>query len=227
MRYKREFIEFMLAAEALKFGSFVTKSGRESPYFINTGAFKTGAQIGRLGTFYAAAIVAQMNEGCIPERIDAVFGPAYKGIPLAVSVAIALSSQYGIDVGCCFNRKEAKDHGEGGSLVGAVLKDGDQILIIDDVITAGTAIREVLPMIRSAADVRIAGLLISVDRMERGQTARSAADEIRNDLSIPVFPIVTVREIIDTLSDVPPGGESLMDAAQKAAMEAYLRKFGA
>ena len=176
MAYKQEFIEFMVKSGALTFGDFITKSGRKTPYFINTGNYRTGAQAAKLGEFYADCIMEN-----IAGRIDALFGPAYKGIPLSVACSIALFNKYGRDVGYCFNRKEAKDHGEGGSMVGYKLKDGDRILIIEDVITAGTAVRECIPVLKSAADIEIAGLVTSVDRMERG-TAGSAIEEINGSL---------------------------------------------
>ncbi|MDR3072698.1 MAG: orotate phosphoribosyltransferase [Clostridiales Family XIII bacterium] len=195
--YRKDFIAFMLEANVLKFGAFTTKSGRLSPYFINTGFFKTGTQIGLLGEYYAACIAENMENGSIPKNVDVLFGPAYKGIPLCVATSIALAKNHGIELGYCFNRKETKDHGEGGELVGSGIKDGDRVLVIDDVITAGTAIREVLPMIRNAAKVEISGLIISVDRMERGQGEKSAVEEVESDLGLPVFPIVTVLDILE------------------------------
>ncbi|HPU58701.1 MAG TPA: orotate phosphoribosyltransferase, partial [Candidatus Avimonas sp.] len=153
MPYKEQFIEFMVRAGVLTFGDFITKSGRKTPYFINTGNYRTGAQAAKLGEFYADCIMENIESG-----IDALFGPAYKGIPLSVACAIALSNKYGRDLNYCFNRKEAKDHGEGGSMVGYKLKDGDRVVIIEDVITAGTAMRECIPVLKSAANVEIAGL---------------------------------------------------------------------
>jgi orotate phosphoribosyltransferase len=212
--YKKDFIAYMAEAGVLKFGEFTTKSGRQSPYFINTGLFNKGGQIAKLGEFYAACIMANIENGSISKDVSVIFGPAYKGIPLSVATSIALAKQ-GLDIGYCFNRKEAKDHGEGGSLVGAGLKDGDKVLVIDDVITAGTAIREVLPVIAGAADVQIAGLVISVDRMEVGKGDKSAVEEVEEDLGVPVFPIVTVRDIIGSVE-----GEN------RVRIEAYLEKYG-
>lgn len=221
MDYKRDFIEFMARSGALVFGSFTTKSGRESPYFINTGNYNTGARMAKLGAFYAACIAENMKAGSIaPERLT-LFGPAYKGIPLAVSAAIALS-EIGIDVNYCYNRKEIKDHGEGGELVGYKPRDGDRILITEDVITAGTAVRECLPLLEKTARVRIEGLIVSADRMERGAGARSAIQELEEDCGVRVYPIVTARDIIDTLYGRPVDGEILIDDAVKARMEAYL-----
>lgn len=227
MTYKSDFIEYMILQSALKFGEFQTKSGRLSPYFINTGEFRTGSQIARLGEFYADCIVDQMEKGLIPKDINIIFGPSYKGIPLAVSAAIALSSKYGIDIGYCFNRKEAKDHGEGGNFVGAKLKDGDKVLILDDVITAGTAIREVLPIVKAAADVTICGMIISVDRMERGQGELSAVSEVTKEFGISVFPIVNVIEIIEVLEGREINGEIILSPERKEAMDAYLEQYGA
>jgi orotate phosphoribosyltransferase len=220
--YKLQFIEFLSDIGALKFGEFTTKSGRLSPYFINTGEFRTGSQIGRLGEFYAFCIRSHISSGEIPADIDMLFGPAYKGIPLAVSASIALSnfaepedSGYR-DIGYCFNRKEEKDHGEGGSFVGSKITDGCKVLLLDDVITAGTAAREIIPLVRSAAkDVQICGMIISVDRMERGTGALSAAAELEKEQGIRVFPIVNIKEIMAT-----------QDTETQTAIEEYLEKYG-
>jgi orotate phosphoribosyltransferase len=212
--YKQQFIREMMECGALKFGDFTTKSGRQSPYFINTGAFNTGSRIDRLSACYAACIVEQMESGKLPKDLDVLFGPAYKGIPLAATVAVALSRTYGIDLGYVFNRKEAKDHGEGGALVGKKLADGDRVLILDDVITAGTAIRETMPVVRAAADVSIVGLVISVDRMERGQGENTAVEEVRRDLSIDVFPLVTIKDILTEVEDV-----------HKVAIQNYMARY--
>lgn len=220
MSYKKEFIEFMVRSGVLTFGDFTTKSGRKTPYFVNTGNYKTGEQAARLGEFYAQCIKENVKE-----EIDALFGPAYKGIPLSVATAIALSNKFNQNVNYCFNRKEEKDHGEGGSMVGYKLKDGDNILIIEDVITAGTAIRECFPILKSAADVNIAGLIISVDRMERGQQNKTAIQEIEEEFGIKTFPIVTVRDIIDTLHNTPVDGKVVIDDAMKEKMEAYLEEY--
>jgi orotate phosphoribosyltransferase len=220
MSYKKEFIEFMVRSGVLTFGDFTTKSGRKTPYFVNTGNYKTGFQAARLGEFYASCIQENMKED-----VTALFGPAYKGIPLSVATAIALSNKYEKDVNYCFNRKEAKDHGEGGTMVGYKLQDKDKVLVIEDVITAGTAIRECLPVLKAAADVEIAGLIISVDRMERGQQNKTAIQEIYDEFGIKTYPIVTVREIIDTLHNVPIDGKVVIDDEMKARMEAYLKEY--
>ena len=210
--YQQEFISFMMDCGVLTFGDFTTKSGRKTPYFVNTGNYKTGAQAARLGDCYAACIQQNM-----PDGIDCLFGPAYKGIPLAVSAASSLFRNYGRDLPYCFNRKEAKDHGEGGSLVGYKPQDGDRIAIIEDVVTAGTAVRESIELFKQVGGVKIEALFVSVDRMERGTRDCSTLDELRQDYGIQVYPIVTVRQIIEALD----GPE------QKARMEAYLARYGA
>ncbi|MGL5440669.1 MAG: orotate phosphoribosyltransferase [Filifactoraceae bacterium] len=220
MTYKEEFIKFMVRSGVLMFGDFTAKSGRRTPYFINTGNYKTGEQIQRLGTFYADCIKANKLESA-----DILFGPAYKGIPLVISTSIALNMKYGIDKKYSFNRKEVKDHGEGGTFVGSKLSDGQKIIIIEDVITAGTAIREVVPLLKSVADVEILGLIISVDRMEKGQGNFTATQEIKNEFGIETYPIVTTREIIDTLYATPIDGKIYVDDKVKEKMEEYLYKY--
>ncbi len=195
MNYKKDFIKFMCDSKVLTFGDFTLKSGRKAPYFINTGNYKTGEQIAKLGGFYAE---------CIKENnIDAnvFFGPAYKGIPLCVAAASAMYEKYGENPNYCFNRKEAKDHGEGGVIVGHKISDSDKVLIIEDVITAGTAVRETLPIIKNAADAEIAGVIISVDRMERGKGDKSAVSEVYDEFGIKVYPIVTVLDVIECIKD--------------------------
>ncbi len=221
MSYKREFIEFMVRSKVLTFGDFITKSGRRTPYFINTGNYRTGAQAAKLGEYYAACVQEHF-----PDGVDALFGPAYKGIPLSVACSIALYNQYGRDVNYCFNRKEAKDHGEGGVLVGYPLKDGDRVVIIEDVITAGTAMRECLPILKGVADVEIAGLVVSADRMERGKGELSAIQEIKAEYGIDTYPIVTVREVIETLHNTPVDGRIVLDDEMREKMEEYLRQYG-
>lgn len=218
--YKREFIEFMVESNALTFGEFITKSGRKTPYFINTGNYKTGKQAKQLGEFYAKAIKEQ-----IKGDIDVLFGPAYKGIPLAVATSIALETNYQQDINYCFNRKEEKDHGEGGNLVGHKLQDGDKVLIIEDVITSGASIRECLPQIQAAANVQIAGEIISVDRMERGLENKTAIEQIYDDYGFKVYSIVNVREIIEVLYNKPINGKVYIDDNIKEQMEAYLEKY--
>ncbi|MCL2856145.1 MAG: orotate phosphoribosyltransferase [Oscillospiraceae bacterium] len=221
MDYKSEFIAFMARAGALTFGDFVTKSGRNTPYFVNTGKYSQGEQIAQLGSFYAECIMD--NVKIVPGEKIVLFGPAYKGITLAVATAIALAGR-GINVSYSFNRKEVKDHGEGGSLVGHKLVKGDRVLIIEDVITAGTAVREVLPILRGA-EVEIAGLVISVDRMERGTGTRTAIQEVWEEHKIPTFPIVTVRDILACLHNSPLDGKVLIDDEVAVRMKAYMSEY--
>lgn len=192
---KKEFIEFMMEAQVLRFGDFVTKSGRNTPYFVNTGNFKTGRQIATLGKFYAALV----KEKC-GDNFDCMFGPAYKGIPLATTTAAALYNEYGIDKPYFFNRKEEKDHGEGGSLVGYKPQDGERVIIIEDVITAGTAVRETMPILKGAADVSVNDMFISVNRCEVGQNPeKTTITEIMEDFGINVHAIITVKDIYEYL----------------------------
>ena len=209
---KQGFVEFMIGAGVLTFGDFTTKSGRKTPYFINTGNYKTGMHISILGDYYADRVIKS------GERPDALFGPAYKGITLAAATAGSLYRNHGADLPFFYNRKEAKDHGEGGSLIGYVPKDGDRIAIIEDVVTAGTAVRESLALLGAAADVKVVALFVSVDRMERGSGERSALDELRDDLGINVYSIITVRDIISSLQAGDP---------RIAEMEGYLAEYGA
>lgn len=218
--YKKEFIEFMVRSGVLTFGDFITKSGRKTPYFVNTGNYKTGAQAAKLGEFYAKAIKEH-----IKEEIDVLFGPAYKGIPLAVATSMALATQHDTDINYCFNRKEEKDHGEGGKMVGHKLKDGDNVLITEDVITSGASIRECLPQIMAVAKVNIVGEVISVDRMERGLENKTAIQQIYDDYGFKVYPIVNVREVIEVLHNHPVDGKVYIDDEMKAKMEAYLEEY--
>ena len=218
--YQREFIEFMVRAGVLRFGEFTTKSGRKTPFFINTGLYRTGSQIARLGEFYAQAVRESFGEG-----FDLLFGPAYKGIPLVVTAAAALSRS-GSDVGFCFNRKEAKDHGEGGVLVGQAPRDGDRVLILEDVITAGTSIRETVPLLQAAARVRLAGLLVSVDRMEKGPGGRSALKEVEAEFGLKAAAIVTIDQILEHLHGREIDGKVLIDDAMKAKIVEYRKQWG-
>ena len=196
---KREFIEFMMSADVLRFGDFVTKSGRNTPYFVNTGNYRTGLQNSRLGEFYAA-----MVKETVGSEFDAMFGPAYKGIPLVTTAAGALARNYGIDKPFFFNRKEAKDHGEGGSTVGYKPKDGDRIIIIEDVITAGTAVRETMPVLAACGDVKVTDMFISVNRCEFGQNPeKTAIMEVEEEFGIRVHALVTVRDIHEYLQTKP------------------------
>ena len=206
MSYKNEFIKFMTECGVLTFGDFTLKSGRKAPYFVNTGNYKTGMQLAKLGEFYAECI---KEHGISP---DTLFGPAYKGIPLAVACSVALFNKYGMDVNYCFDRKEAKDHGEGGVIVGKQLTDGEKVVIIEDVITAGTAIRQVIPVLKNAADVDIQAMIISVDRMEKGKEGDlSAVGEVKRDFGIEVFSIVTIEDIIKAIEDGIIEGKEYLD----------------
>lgn len=209
--YKKQFIDFMMEVGVLTFGDFTTKSGRKTPYFVNTGLYRTGSQLSRLGKFYADAVEASGVE------CDVLFGPAYKGIPLVVTTAMALNER-GHDVAFCFNRKEVKDHGEGGSLVGHKLQDSDRVLIIEDVTTAGTSIRETVPILRSAADISLSGLVVAVDRREKGATSElTALAEVSKEFAMPTHSIVDVHEII-----------SHVDLAENdlRRMQSYLAEYG-
>lgn len=196
LTYKQQFIKFMVESGVLKFGEFTLKSGRKAPYFINTGNYKTGSQLARLGKYYAA---------CIKENgltADTLVGPAYKGIPLAVTTAVSLADEYGIDLNYCFDRKEVKDHGEGGLFVGKQLADGEKVIIIEDVMTSGKALREMLPKLKAAANVEIVGMVISVDRMEKGlESQLSAVQEVYKEFGVKVFSIVTMTDIIEAIEE--------------------------
>ena len=212
---KKEFIEFMMSADVLRFGEFKTKSGRLSPYFVNTGNYKTGAQISTLGKFYAQCIM----QPCA-ENFDAMFRPAYKALPLATSAAAALAREYNVDKPYFFNRKEAKDHGEGGNLVGYQPKDGDRIIIIEDVITAGTAVRETVPILQNAAKVTIPDMFISVNRCEVGQNpGKTAVMEVKEQFGINVHAIITVADIYEYLKEKPEYASVL------ANMEKYMEQY--
>lgn len=205
MSYKHDFIKFMVDSGVLTFGEFTLKSGRLSPYFMNSGNYKTGAQLARLGEFYAECIHDNGIE------FDTLFGPAYKGIPLAVSTAVALYSKFGIDVNYCFDRKEAKDHGEGGLIVGKQLTDGERVVIIEDVMTSGKALREVMPKLRAKADVTPTAMVIQADRMEKGLNSdKSAVQEVSGEFGIKIYSIVNMNDIIEAIEqEVVPGKEYL------------------
>ncbi|MDA0296183.1 MAG: orotate phosphoribosyltransferase [Planctomycetota bacterium] len=212
--FQQDFIDFMLDVGVLTFGDFTTKSGRKTPYFVNTGLYRSGAQMRTLGRAYADAI-----EASFPAGFDVLFGPAYKGIPLVVAVSMAFAER-GREVEFCFNRKEAKDHGEGGVIVGRKLCDGDRVLIVEDVTTAGTSIRETVPILRAAADVQLAGLIVSVNRMERGTTDRTALDELAEEFSMSTRSIVDLDEILEHLGD-------RLGAGERSRVSAYRAEYGA
>ena len=218
--YKREFIEFMLRCGVLQFGDFTGKSGRRMPYFINAGRYRTGAQLSQLARYYARAIQDTLGDG-----FEVLFGPAYKGIPLAAATAVALHEQHGREVGYCFNRKEAKDHGEGGILVGHELRAGDRVLIIEDVTTAGTSIRECVPLLRAAAEIKLAGLIVSVDRMERATGTKNALAEIRDNFQMPTFAIVTIDDIVAHLRANDVDGQRILDDDTYRRVLAYREQY--
>jgi orotate phosphoribosyltransferase len=216
------FIQLLLDSEVVRFGDFVGKSGRRMPYFIDAGRFRTGAQLDRLGTAYAAVIAETFGAG-----VDVLFGPAYKGIPLAVTAGVALAREHHLDVGVCFDRKEAKDHGEGGLLVGHQLRDGDRIVIVEDVTTAGTSVRASVPMLRAQADVEVVGLVVGVDRRERGQTERSALAELAEEFDLTTVALATIDDIIDHLRGVEVDGRAVLGPADLERITAYRREHGA
>lgn len=216
MTYKQQFIKFMVDNGVLKFGEFTLKSGRKAPYFINTGNYKTGAQLSRLGEYYARCIEENGIEA------DTLVGPAYKGIPLAVTTAVSLYTQFNRDVGYCFDRKEVKDHGEGGLFVGKQLTDGERVILIEDVMTSGKALREMLPKLKQAADVKIAGMVISVDRMERGLESKlSAVQEVYKEFGVKVCSIVTMADIISAIEDGIIEGKEYLEK-----MKEYRKTYG-
>ena len=220
--YKKEFIEFMVDSHVLKFGEFTLKSGRKSPFFMNAGAYKSGSQLIKLGEFYARAIHDHYGLD-----FDVLFGPAYKGIPLTVAATMALSEEYGKEIRYCSNRKEIKDHGDKGILLGSPISDGDRIVIIEDVTTAGTSIAETMPIISSQADAQVLGLVVSVDRMERGQGEKSALAEISEKYGLRTTAIVTMAEVVEHLHNKPYKGKVIIDDAIKAAIDAYYEEYGA
>jgi orotate phosphoribosyltransferase len=220
-QYKKEFIEFMVQSNVVTFGDFVTKSGRKTPFFINTGNFKTGAQMSRLGEFYAKAIKQYFEEG-----FEVLFGPAYKGIPLSVAAVIALNNLYNIDVAYCSNRKEIKDHGDKGILMGGKPKDGDRIIIIEDVTTAGTSIHETMPILKAQGAVDVLGLIISVDRMERGAGEKSAFQELQQQYGLKTHAIVTMQEVMEHLHNKEVDGKVLIDDEMKKKIEEYYKIYG-
>ena len=221
-QYKQEFIEFMVDCQVLKFGDFVTKSGRKTPFFINTGFYRTDGQLARLGGYYAKAIREKFGTD-----FDVLFGPAYKGIPLSVAASIAIHEQYGSDIRYCSNRKEIKDHGDKGILLGSPIQDGDRVVIIEDVTTAGTSIQETLPIIRAQGNVEVLGLVVSVDRMERGQGTKSALKEIHETYGLETTAIVTMADVVEHLYNRPYKGRVIIDDTLKAAIDAYYEQYGA
>lgn len=221
-RYKQEFIEFMVESQVLKFGEFTLKSGRKSPFFMNAGAYVTGSQLRRLGEYYAKAI--HDNYGL---DFDVLFGPAYKGIPLSVATTMAISELYGKEIRYCSNRKEVKDHGDTGILLGSKIKDGDRVVIIEDVTTSGKSIEETFPIIQAQGKVEIKGLMVSLNRMERGQGEKSALEEIKEKYGFEANAIVTMAEVVEHLYQKERQGKVVIDDAAKAAIDAYYEQYGA
>ncbi|MBE5923367.1 MAG: orotate phosphoribosyltransferase [Lachnospiraceae bacterium] len=220
-QYKKEFIEFMIDCNVLKFGDFVTKSGRNTPFFVNTGFYRTGSQLRRLGEYYAEAINSEFGTG-----FDVLFGPAYKGIPLSVATTMAIAERFDEDIRYCSNRKEVKDHGDKGILLGSPIEDGDKVVIIEDVTTAGTSIEETLPIIKAQGNVEIVGMVVSVDRMERGQGSKSALKEIEEKYGFPTTSIVTMEEVVEHLYNKPYKGNVIIDDTLKKSIDAYYEQYG-
>ena len=222
-QYKKEFIEFMLSCDVLKFGDFTLKSGRKSPFFMNAGAYVTGSQLKRLGEYYAKAI-----HDTYGDDFDVLFGPAYKGIPLSVVTAIAYSELYGKEVRYCSDRKEEKDHGaDKGSFLGSKLKDGDRVIMIEDVTTSGKSMEETVPKVKGAADVTIVGLMVSLNRMEVGKGGEKCAlDEIKELYGFDTAAIVTMEEVVECLYNKECNGKVVIDDTLKAAIDAYYEKYG-
>mgnify|MGYP002511013965 CR=1 FL=1 len=221
-QYKQEFIEFMVDSQVLKFGEFTLKSGRKSPFFMNAGGYVTGTQLRRLGEYYAKAIHDHYGLD-----FDVLFGPAYKGIPLSVATTMAISGLYGKEVRYCSNRKEVKDHGDTGILLGSKLKDGDRVVIIEDVTTSGKSIEETFPILKAQADVEIKGLMVSLNRMEKGQGEKSALMEIKEKYGFDANAIVTMEEVVEYLYNKPYHGTIYIDDACKAAIDTYYGQYGA
>ena len=220
-QYKAEFIEFMVDCGVLKFGDFTTKSGRKTPFFVNTGFYRTGAQLRKLGQYYAKAI-----ESAFGLDFDILFGPAYKGIPLSVAASMAISELYEKEIGYCSNRKEVKDHGDTGILLGSPIQDGQKVVIIEDVTTAGTSIGETMPILKAQGEVEVLGLVVSVDRMERGQGEKSALKEIEDKYNIKTTAIVTMQEVVEHLYNKPYNGNIVIDDRLKDAIDAYYKQYG-
>lgn len=221
--YKKEFIEFMVESKVLKFGDFTLKSGRKSPFFMNAGAYVTGAQLKKLGEYYAKAI-----HNTYGDDFDVLFGPAYKGIPLSVATTIAYSELYGKEIRYCSNRKEVKDHGDVGILLGSKLQDGDRVVIIEDVTTSGKSIEETFPIVKAQADVTIVGLMVSLNRMEKGlNTEKTALDEIKDTYGFKTSAIVSMADVTEALYNKEINGEIIINDEIKAAIDAYYEQYGA
>lgn len=223
MDYKTEFIEFMVESDVLKFGEFTLKSGRKSPFFMNAGAYVTGSQLKRLGEYYAQAIHENFGDD-----FDVLFGPAYKGIPIGVATVIAFYNLYGKEIKYCSNRKEEKDHGDAGILLGSEIKDDDRVVIIEDVTTSGKSIEETYPIIKAQGNVEILGLMVSLNRMEKGRDSdMSAIDEIEQKYGFPARAIVNMDEVVETLHNHMVNGRVVIDDDMKEQIRLYYKEYGA
>ncbi|MCI9127643.1 MAG: orotate phosphoribosyltransferase [Eubacterium sp.] len=221
--YKQEFIEFMVESDVLKFGEFTLKSGRKSPFFMNAGLYVTGSQLHKLGQYYAKAIHEHYGED-----FDVLFGPAYKGIPIGVATCIAFSELYGKEIKYCSNRKEAKDHGDAGILLGSPIKDGDKVVIIEDVTTSGKSIEETFPIIKAQGDVEILGLMVSLNRMEKGRDSdKSALEEIKEKYGFDANAIVSMADVVEHLYNKDCNGNVVINDEIKTAIDKYYEQYGA
>ena len=221
-KYKQEFINFMVESRVLKFGDFTLKSGRKSPFFMNAGAYVTGTQLSKLGEFYAHAIHDKYGDD-----FDVLFGPAYKGIPLSVATTIAYSRLFGKEIRYCSNRKEEKDHGDAGILLGSPIRDGDRIVVIEDVTTSGKSMEETIPIVKAQGDVTIIGLMVSLNRQEKGKGDRCALDEIKDLYGFETNAIVTMEEVIECLYNKEYNGTVMIDEEMKRRIDAYYMEYGA
>ena len=219
--YKSEFIQFMVDSKVLKFGDFTLKSGRKSPFFMNAGSYVTGTQLMKLGEYYAKTIHDRYGDD-----FDVLFGPAYKGIPLSVATTIAYSKLYGKEIRYCSNRKEVKDHGDTGILLGSPLKDGDRVVVIEDVTTSGKSMEETIPIVRAQADVTIIGLMVSLNRQEKGKGDKGALDEIKELYGFETEAIVSMDEVVEYLYNREIDGNVLIDDEMKAKIDAYYAQYG-
>ena len=220
--YKQEFIKFMIDSDVLKFGDFTLKSGRKSPFFMNAGAYVTGSQLMKLGEYYAKAI-----HDAYGDDFDVLFGPAYKGIPLSVATTIAYSRLFNKEIRYCSNRKEEKDHGDAGILLGSRIKDGDRVVIIEDVTTSGKSMEETVPIVRAQGDVRILGLMVSLNRMEKGKGDKSALEEIKDLYGFETNAIVSMADVVECLYNKVVEGRVIIDDELKGRIDAYYEEYGA
>ncbi|MBP3703299.1 MAG: orotate phosphoribosyltransferase [Lachnospiraceae bacterium] len=220
-QYKKEFIEFMVNSKVLKFGDFTLKSGRKSPFFMNAGLYVTGSQLRKLGEYYAKAIHSVYGND-----FDVLFGPAYKGIPLSVATTMAYSELYGKEIRYCSNRKEEKDHGDAGILLGSPIKDGDRVVVIEDVTTSGKSMEETIPIVRAQGNVEIVGLMVSLNRMERGKGNKSALEEIKDLYGFETNAIVSMADVVEVLYNNPVNGEVIITDELKERIDAYYEQYG-